>query len=390
MVRPSCGGRTKRGPIVLQKRIERSGVARLALRVRLVDPTADPRWAAFVTGHPEGSVFHHPGWSQTLADSYGYRPAHLACEAADGTLQGVLPLFYRRGLLRGRALWSLPHTPLAGPLATSTTAAAALVRAAVDMAEREGGYQVQFKTLRDDLASSVAELNRREWHPTYILVLPERSKPLRLGSSRAQRDIRRCVKKAQAHGLRVREAERLDDLRAWYRLYLSTMREKASPPHPLRFFEAAWHYLVPDGVLRLLLVERHEAGRTELVGGGLVFIMPERAVGEYIGRRADAARYHFHDLFQWEAIHAAWMAGCRSFDLGNATARQEGLARYKLKWGGRPRPVYRYSFPTGNSATLASPNASLTRARSPWERTVWQRVPLGLTAHLGGWLNQHI
>src|SRR5690606_33604362 len=99
----------------MQPVIEHRPVSTPALRVRQVDPTTDPRWAAFVASHPNGLAFHHPAWLATLADTFNFAPVHLACEDEHGALHGVLPLFYRRGLLRGRQLWSLPYTPIAGP-----------------------------------------------------------------------------------------------------------------------------------------------------------------------------------------------------------------------------------------------------------------------------------
>src|SRR5690606_32691460 len=93
-----------------------------ALRVVEINAATDHRWADFVMAHPEGLVYHHPAWSQVIEETYGYRPAHLACVDADGNMHGVLPLFSQRGLLSGRRLVSLPHTPVCGPLTSSRAA----------------------------------------------------------------------------------------------------------------------------------------------------------------------------------------------------------------------------------------------------------------------------
>ncbi|HEX5503695.1 MAG TPA: hypothetical protein VFW96_13815, partial [Thermomicrobiales bacterium] len=116
-----------------------------APRVVEVDPQGDPRWAAFVAAHPAATVYHHPAWLRVLETAHGYRPRHLACEDAAGEVCGVLPLFYKRGLVTGRCLSSLPHTPIAGPLARDPAAAAALVRAAAARAARRPGLRLQLK-----------------------------------------------------------------------------------------------------------------------------------------------------------------------------------------------------------------------------------------------------
>src|ERR1700761_9062199 len=88
-----------------------------------VDPWKDPRWEAFVLGHPDATIYHHPAWLKVLEREYPQRSLFLACEDADGTLRGIFPLLYTRGLpfskgnpLTGPRLSSLPRTPLAGPL----------------------------------------------------------------------------------------------------------------------------------------------------------------------------------------------------------------------------------------------------------------------------------
>ena len=93
-----------------------------------------------------------------------------------------------------------------------------------------------------------------------MLQLPGRSEELRFGNSRNHSAIKRAVNKAARMGVEVRQAESEDQLRAWYALYLDTMRWHAVPPRPYRFFKNCWELLRPHGLMRLLLAEQHEAG----------------------------------------------------------------------------------------------------------------------------------
>src|SRR5713226_3884779 len=92
------------------------------LRVVEVDAQTDSRWEDLVTTLPNGVIFHHPAWLQVLEEAFGYRAVNLACEDANGQFRGILPLFYKRGLLTGRQFSSLPRTPVAGPLARDNQA----------------------------------------------------------------------------------------------------------------------------------------------------------------------------------------------------------------------------------------------------------------------------
>lgn len=352
------------------------------LRVRPTEPASDPRWATFVQTHPRGLAFHHPAWLQTLDDTFGYRAVHLACEDEAGTLHGVFPLLYRRGQLRGRQLWSLPCTAVAGPLTTSAAATVALVRAALELAEDLRVDGLRIHSMSPDVDHGTGALSRIEGYPTFVIELPDRSAQLRFGPSAKHAVIKRGVKKAQEHGLLVREGERHEDLRAWYRLYLSTMREKAAPPLPFRLFDAAWNYLRPAGMLQLLLVERHAGRDTELVGGEVFLSTSQTVLGEFIGRRSDAGRLHSQDLIQWHAIHAAWEAGFRHFDLGDANP-DDGLGRYKRKWGGQPRPMYRYVYPPVTDTQAPSGAISSAGRLRRLARPAWRYLPHGVAERAG-------
>ena len=352
------------------------------LRVDLVDPTADPRWAAFVATHPDGLAFHHPAWIATLADTFGYPPAHLACEDDQGRLHGVLPLVYRRGIIRGRQLWSLPCTAVAGPLTTSAAATNALIQTAIKLAQEPPAHQLILHSMVPDIDPGGTVLTRVEGSPTYVIDLPERTEPLRFGPSAKHGVIKRGVKKAREYGLRLREAERFDDLTAWYRLYVATMREKESPPLPFRLFDAAWHHLRPAGLLQLLVVERRTGEATELIGGEILLLNSQTVLGEYIARSPIAGQLHCQDLIQWHIVHSAWEAGYRRVDLGDAHP-ESGLARYKRKWGGQPRPMYRYR----ESHPAEPQNIPSTRSRASTLRRLakpaWRRLPLPLVARAG-------
>ena len=53
------------------------------------------------------------------------------------------------------------------------------------------------------------------------------------------------MQKAERNGVRVRQAESVDDLEIWYRLYLDVNRWQGQPPRAFRFFKAAWDILDP-------------------------------------------------------------------------------------------------------------------------------------------------
>ncbi|MFQ5906253.1 MAG: GNAT family N-acetyltransferase, partial [bacterium] len=185
----------------------------------------------------------------------------------------------------------------------------------------------------------------KPWKFTYTLELPKSEKELRFGDSRNHGRIRWAVNKATRLGVQVRPAETQDDLRAWYELYVDTMRWHASLPRPYRFLKALWELLRPRGLMQLLLAEQQEGGSRSLLAGS-VFLMFGQTVYYYLnGRRRGALALRPNDAILWRAIHDACRMGFRRYDLGEVDEDQQGLTEFKLKWGAKAIQSYRYYYP---------------------------------------------
>ena len=353
-------------------------------RVVEVDPAADARWAAFVESHVRGLVYHHPAWVRTIERTYGYPFVGLASEDERGMLNGVLPLFEKRGLVTGRRLSSLPHTPVAGPLAVNDAAARALTRTATERA-RERGFGLELKLPSPDLGRLLAAPGLVAGDETYVMELPEREEDLRFGGSRNHRRIKWAVGKAAKEGVRLREAEDKRDVREWYSLYLMTMRRHGVPPRPSTFFEAMWDILRPAGHMRLLLAERNAQSHRTLIAGSILLMAARTVVYAFNGCQREYLHLRPNDLIQWQAIHDACRGGFRRYDLGEVTAGQDGLAEFKAKWGATEHRMYRYRYPAPKQASAREQHALVHRAGT----AAWRRLPLPVTARVGDWLYRH-
>lgn len=360
------------------------------MRVTEVHPSSDPRWDAFVAAHPDGVVYQHSAWLNCLEAEYGRRAVGLCCEDDQGELRGVLPLVATRGVpgLRGNELFgarvsSLPRTPVAGPLARDEDAARALLDAAVERPEVRGGARLQLKRRGADLEGLSDRIGGAEWRPSYVVELPEEGGDVRFGNSRNHSRIKWAVNKARKEGVEVREAESLDDVAAWYRLYLETMREVVVPPRPLRLFQAMWRELVPRGLMWLHLAEQRDpgGGSRSLAGGSIVLGLGRTAFYAFNGRRRSMLALRPNEVIQWEAIHAAAARGFRQYDLGEVAEGNQGLVEFKRKWGGEEVTLHRYYHPPPEPAPQTA-EASPGRPRQLAAR-VWPRLPLGVTRAAG-------
>lgn len=356
--------------------------AKLHTRVRSIDPVSDRRWEAYVAAHPDALVYHHPAWLKVLERAYGYELVALVLEGSGELLRGVLPLARTRGLMTGRRLSSLPHTPVAGPLASDTGAKAALLRAAIEHARNAGSVRLQLKVSSPGLETLVEGLTVVPWERTYVLELPDDPARLRFGNARNHARIKWSVNKALKHGVRVRDAETENDLRAWYLLYLETMRDHVVPPRPYRFFKAMWELLRPHGMVRLLLAEREQT----LLAGSIFLWFGSTAFYAFTGGSRKHVRLRPNDVIQWTALHDACRGGFRRYDLGEVDDDDPGLADFKRKWGAEPMRLYRYYSPVPSDAERRMMRSGRVRRLG---RSVWRRVPLRATAVLGDLLYRH-
>lgn len=333
------------------------------VRVIEVDPRMDLRWGELMT-KVSASLMYHPLWHEVMEEAYGYRPIRLACEDADGRLVGILPLFYQRGWQCGCVLRSVAT----GPLVSDEQANVALLQAAVERALPGSCLHLKLTTNAvDNLIDGLVGVPAYE---VYALTLPERFELLRLDST-----IRRAVNKAIRSGVQVREAESEAELRAWYRLYLQTMRKLTVAPYPYRYYQVAWRRLRSQGLLRLLLAEQVEVGQRRLLGGILLLLYGHTVSFASGGWREEDQALRANDILHWHAIRDACAAGCRYYDFGNVDLDNQGLARYKRKWGARAMTVYDYSYPIVSAATNSMNNRSASPLRQ-LARLVWPRVPI--------------
>ena len=81
-----------------------------------VDPYRDPRWAAFLQGHPLASVFHTPGWLEALRRTYGYEAVAYTTTPPGIELTNGIVVCRVYSPITGRRLVSLPFSDHCEPL----------------------------------------------------------------------------------------------------------------------------------------------------------------------------------------------------------------------------------------------------------------------------------
>ena len=366
------------------------------LSVIEMDPWKDPRWETFVLRHPESTVYHHPAWLQVLQREYRQPGVYLGCEERDGTLRGIFPLLYTRGLpfrgrhpLVGSRLCSLPRTPGGGPLGVDQKALSMLVYEAQKRASARSSLRLQIKTQTEQLSEGIEGITREAWRQKYVVYLAGQvGQPYRIPGSQDRSSVKRAINKAIASGVCTRPAETEDELRTWYQIYLETMRRNFVPARPYRLFRAMWDLMRPRQMMRLLLAEHKTKFNSRIIGGHLFFFFGGTVTYAFGASRAEDFSLRPNDIIMEQAINDASKAGFRFVDLGEVPEGDYNLARFKAKWGAAPVRMCRFYFPELRDTR---PYCDETEDYAGIHaQKIWNHVPLVITSWLGDYIYAHL
>ncbi|RMF78587.1 MAG: FemAB family PEP-CTERM system-associated protein [Planctomycetota bacterium] len=341
--------------------------------VHLVDdaPTR-AAWREYVERHREATLFHHPDWSDAVAETFGHQPAHLFAERG-GRLVGVLPLLEVRSWLAGRLLVSLPYAVYGGVLADDRQTTEALAAAAEDLAVARGARCVDLHSRRAAVESWPCDTR----YAAFRKRLPASVADL---ATYLPRKARAAARQAQRReGLVVRHDDHaIPD--AW-RLYARSMRRLASIAYPMRFFEAlarrpAWRTWVT-------FAQRDDRP----VAAVASFVFRDTVLPYFLGVDERLRCTGATNLLYLGVMERAVRAGLSWFDFGRTRRDNHGPFAFKRNQGFEPRTLEYQSFaPPG----ARRPNLSPDNPRFAVARKLWPRLPLALTTRLGSWLSSSI
>ena len=271
-------------------------------------------WEALVAGHPAGGFLQSWWWGE-LKSRYGWRAIRLALPRGDGSLAaGAQVLIRTRRPWPGGPRVGLAYVPR-GPLAETPDAAAAVVRAAIEVGRDHGASFVRVEPpsnlATDALRSSGFRPSGQFVQiPRTAVVDLERPEPEILAGFKSK--MRYNIRLAGRRGVEVSVAE--DD--AGFDEFVDLMRVTASRErfaiHHPSYYRDVWQTFRPDqGALFIARYQEAPLAALMVVGAG-------RTAAYVFGGSSNQHR-------NLMAPHAVQWAAMR-------WARAHGFARYDL-WG---------------------------------------------------------
>jgi len=285
-----------------------------------VDPRDDSRWSDLVN-RLSGSVFHSPDWIRVLADTYGWNPSALVVINDSGEPIAGIPFCHVSDVLGDRVV-ALPFSDYCDPLATDKTTWRLLSNRLIRQ-----GCRINLRCLRNALPledKRFFTVSRAKWHA--LDLRPNIESLWRRIDDSAQRAIR----KSQREGIRVRVAQSEKELRTFFEMHFKVRKYKYGLfAQPYTFFQNIWRHFVEKGQGFLLLAVKEDkilAGDFFLEWNGTLYY-------KFNASFAENLLFRPNDLLIWEAIQCGKSRGFASLDFGLSDWDQEGLVRYKRKFG---------------------------------------------------------
>lgn len=152
-------------------------------------------------------------------------------------------------------------------------------------------------------------------------------------------DIRRAIRKAQKDGLSIKKVTSQKEVEIFYQLYLSSMRRnRAAARYPLRWFQALYEILLPEGKADILLAikgDQYTAG---------VVLIDSPTSQHYLHNGSDDAYLESrpNDLIIDEIIRKGIREGKSILDFMGSDSKDLSLIRFKEKWGSKSVDLHTY------------------------------------------------
>ena len=305
-----------------------------------VDPRIDPIWRTLVE-RTTSSVFHSPTWIQVLTDTYGWDASAYVVLDDRGEPQAGIP-FCRIADMMGERILALPFSDYCDPLVSDQQCWQFLMDCL--LSER---CPITLRCLHNNLPladSRFAVVKQAKWHG--LNLKPELDELWR----GMEDSTHRAIRKSQREALVVRVAKSEDELRAFFEMHLKIRKYKLGLlAQPFSFFQNIWRHFVDTqhGFLLLALYQ------DKIVAGDFFIEWKDTLYYKFNASLPADLSHRPNDLLIWEGIQRGKARGFKFFDFGLSDIDQEGLVRYKRKFGTVEKTISFLRYTPNGSPTLA-------------------------------------
>jgi len=322
-------------------------------------------WDAYVIGHARASGYHLMAWRRVIERVFGHRTFYLAARDEQGQIRGVLPLVCLSSRLFGRFLVSLPFVNYGGVLADDAASQRALLERAIDLAKE---LKVDHVELRHEQVTGLQWPDKQHKVSMRIQLSEEFDALWKTFPAKLRSQIRRAEKEGMTFRL-----GRDDALEDFYAVFSRNMRDLGTPVYGKTFFAEILESFPESSRIGVVYLKDQPVAAGFLYGFRRVLEIPWASSDRRYNRLAP------NMLLYSSVLKYGCEQGFRVFDFGRSTPGG-GTYSFKEQWGAEPVQLH-WHYWLANGGPL--PDLSPSNTKFKWAISLWQRLPLFVSEHLG-------
>lgn len=273
-----------------------------------------------------------------LQNEYGFQLKIPAIRSGN-CLQAAMPFLQTRGI-RGKRKWiSLPFTDYVQALFED----AAMQRLFKALA---GHWQPSFGTVIVRAATELGDFDSQSDSVRHVIDTGKAFSEIEAGFANS---LKRNLKRVKTRGLAFKARYDAAAMSDFYRLHVITRKKHGIPVQPKSYFRRVYEELIKPGFGFVALVEKS----SEPIAAGVYLSYNNRMTYKYGASNPNALEHRPNECLIHEALRITADQGYSKFDFGISSKQQEGLCRFKRKWGATESDVS-YTYLIGKPEVAAN------------------------------------
>jgi hypothetical protein len=313
-----------------------------------LNPNNENDWEEFNRQIDGGSFFHTLKWKNIMENSFDYK-LHYYLIYLNGKVIALCP--FCENAFRGfKGLMSIPNSDYRHFLINKQdyNHLEEIVKKIIEIAKTKNYSFVMITTLTSEVKDYL-----KKYHPLPFPIFSNSGNfnldlkinpPEKIWHDIFRYKTRNTIKKMEKDGLKIREANSLDDLKIFYKYYKINLEYKDRHPHSFTHFEKLWATYPPTEMRTTLLCQDEN-----IHGGLLTFIYPpsKTMYCRYIAIDRDIrARYKVADYMHWECVQFASNMKFNTVCFGETPGDpNDATYKYKKSFGGNYEQIYSFILP---------------------------------------------
>ncbi len=310
---------------------------RTPAQVRLLNrqPHVDPslsflsldKWQSFVESCEDSTAFHHRHWIELIAKHYRWKTQIPAIER-DGRIAAAIPFIETTGILGTKKLISLPFTDCVPPLGNQDDTRARLLDA-LRVNPRFKGHAAIVVRSDEPIPAIACESH---WY-RHVLDI---GRPMADIEATFSQSLGRNLRKAESTQLTFHRRTDGAAVEVFYKLHVITRKKLGVPVQPKKFFLQLHTNIIAQGLGYVGIVLRGNRP----IAAAVFLTYKQTLTYKYGASDPEFLRVRPNEFLLYNAIAHANKQGLRRFDFGVTAKDNEGLRKFKLKWGSSESQAY--------------------------------------------------